>query len=409
MKTLISTTAIALIFSTGLLNAQDVTTVQATSSDISENLDLQAVAAVFGEARDLDDFERKLNDPALQICNLDLNCDGYVDYLRVVESSQNGTHLIVIQAVLGQDVYQDVATIDVERDNRGTARVQVVGDVYMYGPNYVIEPHYVHTPVIFVYFWSPRYRPWYSPYHWGYYPAYYSPWRPYPIHVYHHHVHVHVHSHYGHSYGYVGHRRSSAAMAMHRNVQRNDYAARNPERTFAQRNGGAENKRQLMDDRQTASSRTVSADGRTRQPVKPTQGTLAPTTSRQPQAAQKAPSTAVRTPEATGRQAVTTPAQQTASPQRAPAANPQRTPAVRPDQRPAPIAAPRQEQRQPQTQSPRIDQRQRQPERQSVAPVQKPAAQGRSAILGSAPNRVERQLAQGKSGSTANNRTARRQ
>ena len=63
---------------------QDKTTVTANSSDISDNLDLRAVATIFGDASDLEDFERRLNDPKSQISNLDLNNDNYVDYLRVI-------------------------------------------------------------------------------------------------------------------------------------------------------------------------------------------------------------------------------------------------------------------------------------------------------------------------------------
>ncbi len=98
--------------------AQDVTTVEAESEDISENLDLEAIASVFGEAKDLEDFERKLNDPELQISNLDLNGDGNVDYLRVVETSEKNTHLIAIQAVIDKDQFQDVATAEVEKTKK---------------------------------------------------------------------------------------------------------------------------------------------------------------------------------------------------------------------------------------------------------------------------------------------------
>jgi len=146
------------------LNAQDVTTVKATDSDISENLDLEAVASVFGESENLEDFEKRLNDPETQISNLDLNEDGEVDYLRVVESSKDETHLVTIQAIIEKDKYQDVAVIDVEKDTEGETQVQVVGDVYMYGPDYIITPVYVHSPVVVVvWFWGPYYNPWRSP------------------------------------------------------------------------------------------------------------------------------------------------------------------------------------------------------------------------------------------------------
>jgi len=40
----------------------------------------------------LEDFEKKLNNPDTQISNLDLNEDGEVDYLRVIETSKDETH-----------------------------------------------------------------------------------------------------------------------------------------------------------------------------------------------------------------------------------------------------------------------------------------------------------------------------
>lgn len=102
-------------------------TVVAQNYDISDNLDLQAVASIFGESKDLEDFERRLNDPSIQISNLDLNGDNYVDYLRVVEIAEGDVRIIVIQAVLGQDQFQDVATIEMERQRNKTVHVQVVG------------------------------------------------------------------------------------------------------------------------------------------------------------------------------------------------------------------------------------------------------------------------------------------
>jgi len=322
MKTLLSST-LALLLSAGMLHAQDVTTVQASNSDISENLDLQAVAAVFGEAKDLEDFERKLNDPDLQICNLDLNGDGFVDYLRVIESSQDGIRLVVIQAVLGNDVFQDVATIDVERDNTGSTRVQVVGDVYMYGPNYVIEPYYVQQPVIYVYFWGPRYRPWHSPYYWGYYPTYYRPWNPYPVYTYHQHVHVHIHRHPGNTYGYVGHRHSKVAGQMHRKVQRNDYGAKHPDRTFAKRNAGVTNKQELTEKK--APTRT-GAD-RPSQSAKPVDKDWGPAKGQQPVDRKQSEPINGRLQVIPSKEGTEKPAQRSDTPARTTESNPTRQPA----------------------------------------------------------------------------------
>jgi len=126
MRTTIISSILLSVFFTFSVVAQDHTTVTATSSEISDNLDLRAIASLFGDAKDLDDFEQKLNDPKTQISNLDLNNDNQVDYLRVVESVEGNTHLIIIQSVLGKDNYQDVATIQVEKDDHNKVQVQVV-------------------------------------------------------------------------------------------------------------------------------------------------------------------------------------------------------------------------------------------------------------------------------------------
>lgn len=216
---------------------QDITTVEATSRDISENLDLEAIASIFGESENLEDFENKLNDPELQISNLDLNEDGFVDYLRVVENSGNNTFVVTIQAVLGNDIFQDVATIDVEKDNDGRTYVQVVGDVYMYGPDYIVEPVYVYSPPVVLFFWGPNYRRWYSPYHWNYYPRHFHAWHPCHWDVYHRHVHINV----NHRYYYPGSRRSITAVEIHNKNRRNDYAYSHPERSFSTRNKDVKN------------------------------------------------------------------------------------------------------------------------------------------------------------------------
>jgi len=225
------------------LKAQDVTTVEASSDDVSENLDLEAVASLFGEAKDLEDFEKRLNDPKTQISNLDLNEDGEVDYIRVIEAAKDDTHVVTLQVVLGDDQFQDVATIDVEKDDQGETHVQVVGDVYMYGDNYIIEPVYVHPPVVVVWFWGPLYHPWRSPYYWGYYPPYYHPWRPYPTHRYKTNVNVHINV--NNSYRHTTVRRSKTSIELQNNSRRNDFGKKNPDQSFARRNDGVKNKQGL--------------------------------------------------------------------------------------------------------------------------------------------------------------------
>lgn len=223
------------------LNAQDVTTVEAMDSDISDNLDLEAVASIFGDSKDLEDFEKKLNDPETRISNLDLNNDGEVDYLRVIETSKGETHLVTIQAVIGKDKYQDVAVIDVEKDSKDKTQVQVVGDVYMYGPDYIITPVYIYPPVIIVWFWGPYYSPWRSPFYWGYYPPYYRPWRPYPTPIYRTNVRVNINV--NNSYNRNTIRKSNNAVKLQEKSRRNDFFAKNPDKTYAKRKQAIDNRK----------------------------------------------------------------------------------------------------------------------------------------------------------------------
>ena len=201
MKTkLLLLSLLTFVFATQI-HAQNRTSVNAMNAEISDNLDLRAVASIFGDSKDLQDFERRLNDPELQISNLDLNNDNEVDYLRVIETVENRTHLIIIQSVLDEDVYQDVATIDVEKGRNNKIHVQVIGDVFMYGENYIYEPIYYSTPVIYASFWSANYRPYYSSWNWGYYPSYYYAWNPFPVFRYRNNININLNI--NNNYNYV--------------------------------------------------------------------------------------------------------------------------------------------------------------------------------------------------------------
>jgi hypothetical protein len=242
----------ALMALVNVVVAQDRTTVRANSVDISDNLDLRAVASLFGESKDIIDFEQRLNDPSIQISNLDLNNDNQVDYLRVLETVEDRTHLIIIQAVLGYDVFQDVATVEVEKDRNNKVSIQIVGDVYMYGTNYIYEPVYVHTPVIYTRFWTVGYVAYYSPWYWNAFPTYYVAWKPFPIYRYRNHIHGWINV--NNSCHYVTHRKSTRAVALYNTRRSNGYEKQHPTRSFASRNANATNRYELV---QTRDSRTT--------------------------------------------------------------------------------------------------------------------------------------------------------
>ncbi|MDP2337552.1 MAG: hypothetical protein Q8N05_14130 [Bacteroidota bacterium] len=248
MKTKIRILVLALSISSFTVQAQRMeTNVRATSYDISDNLDLDAVASIFGDSENLEDFERSLNDPDNRISNLDLNEDGYIDYLRVIENSSDRNSLVVIQAVLDEDVYQDVATIEIERVQNGNPRIQIVGDAYIYGPDYIIEPAYIGNPLIFSFFWGSRYSTWHSPYYWNYYPKWYRYYRPYSPFKYRRHIYAHINI--GNKYHRANNRNIHFSGDNYNHIRRNDYATRYPNRAFENRNEGFKNRKELNERR----------------------------------------------------------------------------------------------------------------------------------------------------------------
>ena len=262
--------------------ADETVTVTATSSDISENLDLKTVATLFGQAKDLEQFEQMLNNPDSAFSNLDLNGDGEVDYLRVIETADNNRHLVVVQAVLAKDIYQDVASIFVEKDNTTqSVTIQVIGDEYIYGTNYIIEPVYIHRPLIYDWFWGTSWVCWHSPYYWGYYPHW---WRPYycvdPFvywdHCYWHHYHYPICSYR------TGHHHHPHYRPMHQHVGRNDFAIRHPERSFATRNASRNiTNARTLDQNRRATMRASEVTSQRTRVAQPTTTRQATTTGRQ--------------------------------------------------------------------------------------------------------------------------------
>jgi len=227
---------LALMLMGVLTFAEETITVSANSEDISQSLDLKVIAKLFAEASTTEQFENMLNNPDSAFSNLDLNGDNQIDYLRVVEAGTADNKLIVIQAVLAKDIYQDVASIYVEKDTKTQeVSVQIIGDEYIYGTNYIIEPVYVYRPVIYNWFWSARWYCWESPWYWGYWPSwwYYRPcyayhWyydRCYRFHHYHHHYCSFRHGrHPHHNYH-----------AIHNSVSCRDYAVSHPDNSFNKR------------------------------------------------------------------------------------------------------------------------------------------------------------------------------
>lgn len=214
-----------------------VTTITVTNynSDMSFYLDLNAVAAAFAESRSVQEFEQILNSSRYMINNLDLNRDGWIDYLRVIETSRGYYHTLLIQACLAPGVFQDIATLIAER-RADLLYVEVIGDRYLYGYNYIVRPVFIKRPPMWDVYGRPSYNPWSSPYHYGYLPSYYT--KPKPIYLNHYQAYVNTYMtnhHYCHHCDYPTTVFYSGYTEMTKPNSHNDYATLHPNDSFEQR------------------------------------------------------------------------------------------------------------------------------------------------------------------------------
>jgi len=143
-------------------------------NNTATGFDVNKLAPFVKTSTDPATLEKAINDPANQINDLDLDKDGNVDYVKVVEKANNKLDIV-------DDVSKDqsvvVASINITpaADNR-TADMAIQGN-----PTYVSQPYY-HSSFTFTDFLLLSYlmRPhaYYMPmYHYGYYPSYYRPYR----------------------------------------------------------------------------------------------------------------------------------------------------------------------------------------------------------------------------------------
>jgi hypothetical protein len=175
-----------LLFEFSLGYAQEKVTIVAPTSEAADGLDLKAVSELFKDSKNLEEFEKALNDPELGVNNLDLDENGEVDFIRVVEEVADDIHVIILQVPLGENEFQDVATIEIEKTGSEEYNMQIHGNEIIYGPDYYVVPAYVYIhrwPVI-LWIYRPVYRPYRSGFYHGYYPRWWKPYRPVPIKVY---------------------------------------------------------------------------------------------------------------------------------------------------------------------------------------------------------------------------------
>jgi hypothetical protein len=184
-----------------------------------DNFSLQGALEMFKQSKTPEEFEKKLNSENNYVNNLDLNDDGKIDYVRVVDKMKGDIHAIVLQVTISNKESQDVAVIEIEKLGKESAMLQIVGDPELYGDSTYVEPveakgektkgagpsaslSSVDFFFVNVWFWpcvtyiyQPVYVVYVSPWYYDYYPIWWSPWRPMPWYRHHHYC-------YDNYYGY---------------------------------------------------------------------------------------------------------------------------------------------------------------------------------------------------------------
>ena len=235
MKTILTVLSVTMLFliADARMYAQDSSEQDSTGLP-GDNFSLHGALEMFKKAASPEEFEKLLNTQDNHVNNLDLNEDGDIDYVRVVDKSEKDVHAFVLQVSVSETENQDVAVIELEKTGDEKAILQIVGDEDLYGEQTIVEPfeegggdddgdaildeghgpyagamHVQHARIIvnvwvwpcvrFVY--APAYVVWVSPWGWHRHPAWWHPWRPLRWHVfhplrahYHHHFRV-VHTH----------------------------------------------------------------------------------------------------------------------------------------------------------------------------------------------------------------------
>ncbi len=166
-----------------------------------DHFSLEGALELFKKSASPEEFERLLNDPESKVNNLDLNGDGYIDYIRVIDRNEGNVHTFILQAVISERESQDIAVIALEKLANGKAVLQITGDEDIYGIETIIEPTQevrvnagasTNRAVVNVWSWpsvqyvySPYYTSaWVSPWGWNNRPVWWRPWRPVAYHVY---------------------------------------------------------------------------------------------------------------------------------------------------------------------------------------------------------------------------------
>lgn len=206
-----SLVAFSLLFFASVINAQSGKDSTGLPGD---NFSLQGALQMFQKALSVEEFEKLINTEDNHVNNLDLNADGDIDYVKVIDKNDKDVHAFILQVPVSENESQDIAVIELEKTGDTTAVVQIIGDEDIYGEQVIVEPDGgesdndndgggsgpgddqfsfgAHRVVVNVWHWpsvrfvyGPAYRPWISTWRWRHYPAWWKPWRPLRWHVWH--------------------------------------------------------------------------------------------------------------------------------------------------------------------------------------------------------------------------------
>lgn len=191
--------AAVFVFSTFLFSCnqnqpQDIANVVSNPSPISsteaaidgeywakDNLDLERVGNLLERSNSLEEFERYLNSDD-GINNLDLNGDGYVDYISVDEYRDRGEYErgLSLYSRYGPNEVQELGTLVFYRDDNRSpgARLLLTGNEQLYGDNRYYETNWADKAIgIVSSLFGQRDNYYRSPYYYDNYPDYYQPYQ----------------------------------------------------------------------------------------------------------------------------------------------------------------------------------------------------------------------------------------
>ena len=104
-----------------------------------DHFSLQGALDMFKNASSPEDFEKLINTSAKNVNNLDLNNDGEVDYIKVIDNPGNNGHAFILQVAVSETENQDIAVIELEKTGDTTAILQIIGDEDVFGEQVIVE------------------------------------------------------------------------------------------------------------------------------------------------------------------------------------------------------------------------------------------------------------------------------